>query len=109
MRSSVGVSSSRLPPDLAELGDAHLAEVGDVEVVALARGLELLLLVEFADGGAAAAAHLAGTAARAPVAHGALIWSGHRVGIHLLGMESGNGFGLAHAKTCPLADGVGME
>ena len=38
--------------DLAELGDAHLAQVADVEVVALARGLELLLLFEFADGSA---------------------------------------------------------
>ncbi len=40
--------------DLAELRHAHLAEVGDLEVVALARGLELLLLLVFGDGGAAA-------------------------------------------------------
>ena len=38
-----------LAPDLAELGDAHLAEIGDVEVVPLAGGLELLLLFEFGD------------------------------------------------------------
>ena len=36
--------------DRAELGDAHLAEVGDVEVVPLAGGLELLLLLVFGDG-----------------------------------------------------------
>ena len=36
--------------DLAELRDAHLAEVCDVEVVPLAGGLELLHLVEFGDG-----------------------------------------------------------
>ena len=41
--------------DLAELGDAHLAEVADLEVVPLAGGLEFLLLLEFGDGGAAAA------------------------------------------------------
>ena len=96
-------------PDLAELGDAHLAEVRHVEVVALARGLELLLLVVFGHRGAAAAAHLAGATTRPAVAHGALIRSSHRVGVHLWEWESGNGFGLAHAKTCPLADGVGME
>jgi hypothetical protein len=38
--------------DLAELGDAHLTEVIDIEVIALARSLELLLLFEFADGSA---------------------------------------------------------
>ena len=36
--------------DLAELGHAHLAEVGDLEVVPLAGGLELLLLFVFSDG-----------------------------------------------------------
>ena len=41
-----------LAPDLAELGDAHLAEIGDVEVIPLAGGLELLLLLVFRDGGA---------------------------------------------------------
>ena len=35
--------------DLAELGDAHLAKIGDVEVVPLAGGLELLHLVVFGD------------------------------------------------------------
>ena len=55
-----------LAPDLAQLGDAHLAEVGDVEVVPLARGLELLHLVVLGDGGAAAAAaHRAAPAAAA--------------------------------------------
>jgi hypothetical protein len=39
-----------LAADLAELCDAHHAEVADVEVVALARGLEFLLLLELADG-----------------------------------------------------------
>jgi hypothetical protein len=36
--------------DRAELGDAHLAEVGDIEVVPLAGRLELLLLLELRDG-----------------------------------------------------------
>ena len=40
--------------DLAELRHAHLAEVGDLEVVPLAGGLELLLLFVFGDGRAAA-------------------------------------------------------
>ena len=87
-------------PDLAQLGDAHLAEVGDVEVVALAGGLELLLLVVFGHGGAAAAAHLAAAAARAAVAHGALIRSGHRVGVHLLG----NGIRGARCRARPRQD-----
>jgi hypothetical protein len=39
--------------DRAKLRDAHLAEVGDLEVIALARGLELLLLLVLGDGGAA--------------------------------------------------------
>jgi hypothetical protein len=43
---SVDLEVSR---DLAELGDAHLAEVGDFEVVPLAGGLELLLLFVFSD------------------------------------------------------------
>jgi hypothetical protein len=38
-----------LAADLAELGDAHLTQVTDVEVVALARGLCFLLLVELGD------------------------------------------------------------
>ena len=41
--------------DLAELRHAHLAEVGDLEVVPLTGGLELLLLFVFGDGRAAAA------------------------------------------------------
>ena len=41
--------------DLAEFRHAHLAEVGDLEVVPLAGGLELLLLLVFGDGRAAAA------------------------------------------------------
>ena len=43
-----------LAPDGSQLGDAHRAEIGDVEVVALARGLELLHLVVFGDGRAGA-------------------------------------------------------
>src|SRR4029078_9459127 len=39
--------------DGAELRDAHLAEIGSFEVIALARGLELLLLLVLRDGGAA--------------------------------------------------------
>ena len=55
MRSPLGGLELEVARDLAELGDAHLAEVGDVEVVPLAGGLELLLLLVFGDGGAAAA------------------------------------------------------
>ena len=54
MRSPVAASSFEVARDLAELGDAHLAEVGDLEVVPLAGGFELLLLLEFGDGRAAA-------------------------------------------------------
>ena len=52
LRSPRGGLELEVAADRAELGDAHLAEVGDVEVVALARGLDLLLLLELADGGA---------------------------------------------------------
>ena len=64
-----------LAPDLAELGDAHLAEVGDIEVVALARRLDLLLLLELADGRAVWGL---GTSARTTVAGAliALVWAG---------------------------------
>jgi hypothetical protein len=40
----------QVAPDLAELRHAHLAEIADLEVVALLGGFELLLLLEFADG-----------------------------------------------------------
>ena len=46
-----------LSGDLAELGDAHLAEVGDLEVVPLAGGFDLQLLFVFGDRGAAAATY----------------------------------------------------
>ena len=62
--------------DLLELGDAHLAEVRDIEVVALARGLELLGLFVFAYRSSAAASHGGATTGTA-IAHGALIWTGH--------------------------------
>src|SRR3970282_1438498 len=62
--------------DLAELGDAHLAEVGDVEVVALAGCLELGHLLEFAH--RRAADGIATT--RASVA-GSLVRTGHRKGV----------------------------
>ena len=54
MRSPLVGVELEVAGDLAELGDAHLAEVGDLEVVPLAGGLELLLLFVFGDGGAAA-------------------------------------------------------
>jgi len=38
---------------LAELGDAHLAEVGDLEVVPLAGGFDLQLFFIFGNGSAA--------------------------------------------------------
>jgi hypothetical protein len=57
--------------DLAELGDAHLAEVGDLEVVSLTGGFDLQLFFVFSDGstastserGASAGASVAGTVA----------------------------------------------
>jgi hypothetical protein len=64
-----------LAPDLAKLGDAHLAEIGDVEVVALSRGLELLHLLELADW--CAAGDLAAAAARTAITERALIWTWH--------------------------------
>ena len=39
-----------LAPDLAELGDTHLAEVADIEVVPLAGSFEFLLLLVLRDG-----------------------------------------------------------
>jgi hypothetical protein len=45
----------QLTRDLAELGDAHLPEVGHVQVVPFAGGLDLELLFVFGDRGAAAA------------------------------------------------------
>ena len=70
--------------DLLELGDAHLAEVADLEVVPLAGGLELLLLFVFGNGGAATSDRIA--SARTPVSGTvALIWawSGHMGRGHL--------------------------
>ena len=58
--------------DLAELRHAHLAEVGDLEVVPLAGGLELLLLLVFGDGCATAATD-GGAASGSAVALCALI------------------------------------
>ena len=85
MRSPVGGVELELAPDLAELGDAHLAEVADIEVVALARGLELLLLLEFGDGGAVAARLGTSTGSSVAGALIALVWagSGHLVRGHL--------------------------
>ena len=50
MRSPAGGVELEVAGDLAELRHAHLAEVGDLEVVPLAGGLELLLLLVFGDG-----------------------------------------------------------
>ncbi len=61
--------------DLAELRDTHLQEIGHVEVIALARGLEFLHFVEFADGRATNRV----ATSRATVAW-TLIWAGHREG-----------------------------
>ena len=68
--------------DLAELGDAHIAQVADLEIVAFAGGLDLLLLLVLADGGAVGRL---GATTRSTVA-GALIalvgaGSGHLVGV----------------------------
>ena len=75
-----------LAGDLAELGDAHLAEVADLEVVALAGGFELLLLLEFGDGGATASDGIAaaGTAVARAIAL-VWAWSGHMGRGHLWG------------------------
>jgi hypothetical protein len=59
--------------DPAELDDAHLEEVADIEVVPLAGGLELLHLVEFTDRRAADRV----AAARTPITW-TLIGTGHR-------------------------------
>jgi hypothetical protein len=63
--------------DRAQLRDAHLAEIGDVEVVPLARGLELLLLLELRDGGTLDLAASPGTAIART-----LVWTelGHGLG-----------------------------
>jgi hypothetical protein len=58
--------------DLAEFRHAHLAEIADLEVIPLTRGLELLLLLEFGDGGASAATD-GGTASGSSVSLCALI------------------------------------
>src|SRR6185369_3797570 len=73
-----------LPPDLAQLGDAHLAQVADVEVIPLAGGLELLHLVVFGHWCAATAASELATSS-GPAVSGALIWSCHGERGHLLG------------------------
>ena len=61
-----------LAADLAELVDAHLAQVGDVQIIAFAGGLELGGLVVFGYGGTAhdlaGAATAAGTAITRTVA-----------------------------------------
>ena len=54
MRSPAGGVELEVAGDLAELRHAHLTEVGDLEVVPLAGGLEFLLLLVFGDGGATA-------------------------------------------------------
>ncbi len=84
-----------LPTDLSELGDAHLAQVADFEVVALARRLDLLLLLELrhgsAEGGLAASSRtaIAGTLVGA--------WAGHLVGVTWVrgGGDSGGAWRLA--------------
>jgi hypothetical protein len=65
--------------DLAQLRDAHLAEVGDVEIVPLAGGFELLHLVVFGD--RRAGCHL--RPASRPAIPLALIWTelGHGIRI----------------------------
>ena len=74
--------------DLAELGDAHLAEVGDVEVVPLAGGLELLLLFVFGD--RRAGSHL-----------GPAAWPA--IPLALVGTELGHGLGVPSGR--PVAPG----
>jgi hypothetical protein len=71
----LGSIELQVPTDLSQLRDAHLSQVTDLEVVALARGLDLLHLIEFTDWGASGAAATA--AGPTPVAQGALVWTGH--------------------------------
>ena len=66
----------QVPTDLAELGDAHLAKVADLEVVALLGGFELLLLFIFSNGGASAASEWRSTARSAVSGTVALVGSG---------------------------------
>jgi len=72
-----------LATDLAELVDAHLAQVADIEVVALARSLELLLFFEFAHRGAERRL----SAASWSTVPGALVWgwTGHLYGVTCCG------------------------
>ena len=71
--------------DLLQLGDAHLAEIADLEVVALAGGFELLLLFVFGNGGAASASDGIPSARTAVSGTVALVgaWSGHMGRGHL--------------------------
>ncbi len=68
-----------LAADLPQLVDAHLAEVADGEVIALARRLDLLLLFPFRDRGTEGGL----TAASRSTVPGSLIgaWCGHLDGV----------------------------
>ena len=72
--------------DRTELVDAHVAEVGDVQVVPLAGGLELLLLLELRDRGArsdlvaAARPPIAGTLVGTELGHECEVTSGDLTG-----------------------------
>ena len=85
MRSPVLGVELEVARDLLELGDAHLAEVADLEVVALAGGFELLLLFVFGDGGATSASDGLASAGTAVAGTVALVWawSGHMGRGHL--------------------------
>jgi hypothetical protein len=72
-----------IAPDLAQLVDAHLAQVAHFEVVALARSLELLHLVVFGYWGAAAAHGHAAAGSSVPGPVVVLTVSGHLNGSHL--------------------------
>ena len=104
MRSWVPVSSSRSLPTCAELGDAHLAEIGDVEVVPLAGGLELLHLVEFGD--RRAGRHL--RPASGPAVALALIWTKLGHGLGFPRGDTGPGLVIARNRSAAQA-GLGIH
>ena len=82
--------------DLAELGDAHLAQVGDVEVVAVAGGLDLLLLVVLRHGSPDRALGAAGTGTAT-------------LTIALIGTELGHEKGLTASRKSTTPPGARAE
>src|SRR5205814_6743833 len=90
-----------LAADLAELGDAHLAEIGDVDVVSLSRGFELLELLMFCYWKSSATTTKGRATTGTAIARGALIRAGHLDRGHLwVKREFGRSRGI-HAQNGP--------